>query len=180
MVEDGAFSHKIYYVAISLGNFKSRRASKSQYWWKNKDKFAEGVNFSYWWSFISAVEGLQVAEGSEGGYPSLFKSWYTHDYTPRGYRKKNQLMNGFKKWLTISLSLVFEFLKPYFCQCHSSSMNGIIREATQLISFRQYPRWWEANRLWLTCLLFLSYTNKYNFTNMENLFIKEKNVRLPD
>ena len=44
MVEDGAFSHKIDYVA-------SGRASKSHYWFKSYGDFAELVDFSYWWRF---------------------------------------------------------------------------------------------------------------------------------
>ena len=36
---------------IILGDFKSRRASKSHYWFKSNSDFAELVDFAYWWSF---------------------------------------------------------------------------------------------------------------------------------
>ena len=51
MVEYGAFSHKIEYVTIFLGDSKSQRASKSHYWFKSYGDFAEWVDFAYWWSF---------------------------------------------------------------------------------------------------------------------------------
>ena len=46
MVEDGAFSHKIDYVAI----FRRFRISKGSTGLRNM-VIAEGVNFAYWWIF---------------------------------------------------------------------------------------------------------------------------------
>ena len=60
MVEDGAFSHKIDYVTIFLGDSKSQRASNLHYWFKSYNNFAEWVDFAYWWSFSggrSAING---------------------------------------------------------------------------------------------------------------------------
>ena len=34
-----------------LGDSKSRRASKSHYWFKSYSDFAELVNLAHWWSF---------------------------------------------------------------------------------------------------------------------------------
>ena len=57
MVEDGAISHKIDYVTIFLGDFKSRRVSKSHYSFKSYGAFAERVDLPI--GGASAVEGLQ-------------------------------------------------------------------------------------------------------------------------
>ena len=60
-VADGALSHKIDYVII-LGDSESRRASKSQYSFKNYGNFAEWVDFAHWWSFIGKGVLLQPAQ----------------------------------------------------------------------------------------------------------------------
>ena len=52
---DGAFSHKINYVTIFLGDSKSQRACKFHYWFKSYADFAEWVDFAYWWSFSGGV-----------------------------------------------------------------------------------------------------------------------------
>ena len=41
MVADAAFSHKVDYVTTFVGDSKSRKASKLQYWFKSLGDFAE-------------------------------------------------------------------------------------------------------------------------------------------
>ena len=45
-----------------LGDSKSRRASKSHYWFKSYGNFAEWVNFAYWWRCIGKGLRLQPAQ----------------------------------------------------------------------------------------------------------------------
>ena len=59
MVKDGAFNHKIDNVTI-----KSRRASKSHYWFKSYGNFVEYVEFAYWWSFIDGGFAIKGAAPS--------------------------------------------------------------------------------------------------------------------
>ena len=61
-VTDGAYCHKMDYVTIFLGDSKSRRASKSHYWFKSYGDFAEWVDSSHWWSFIGKGLLLQPAQ----------------------------------------------------------------------------------------------------------------------
>ena len=56
MVGDGAFSHKIDYITIFFGDFKSQRTPKLHYWFKSYSDFAEWVYFpigqsgeASWW-----------------------------------------------------------------------------------------------------------------------------------
>ena len=56
MVENGAFSHKIDYITIFLGDSKSLRTPHSHYWFKSYSDFAEWVDFpigqsgeASWW-----------------------------------------------------------------------------------------------------------------------------------
>ena len=58
MVEYGAFSHKIDYVKF-LGDYKSKSASKSHYWFKSYWDFAELVDLACWRSCIG--KGLRAA-----------------------------------------------------------------------------------------------------------------------
>ena len=57
MVGDGAFSHKIDYIA-----------SKSHHWFKSYGNFAEWVDFAYWWSFSGGGSAIN------GATPSSFYS----------------------------------------------------------------------------------------------------------
>ena len=45
IAEDCAFSHKIHYVTTFVGDYKSRRASKSHHWFKSYGDFTEWVGF---------------------------------------------------------------------------------------------------------------------------------------
>ena len=47
MVSKGALSHKIDYITIFFGESESQRISKSHYWLKSYDDFAEWVDFAY-------------------------------------------------------------------------------------------------------------------------------------
>ena len=49
---------------IFFGDSKSRRASKSHYWFKTYGVFAEWVDFAYWWSF--SEEGTVSAACAAG------------------------------------------------------------------------------------------------------------------
>ena len=60
MVEDGAFSHKIDYVAIVL---KILNLAGHHYWFKSYGDFAEWVDFTYWWSFSGGGSVIK------GAYP---------------------------------------------------------------------------------------------------------------
>ena len=51
MVGDGAFSHKIDYIA-----------SKSHHLFKSYGNFAEWVDFAYWWGFIKKGLHMQPAQ----------------------------------------------------------------------------------------------------------------------
>ena len=64
MVQDGAFSHKRYYVTLCLGDPKSQTASKSPYWFKSYGNFAEWVDLAFCWNFIgggSAMNGATLS-----------------------------------------------------------------------------------------------------------------------
>ena len=61
MVGDGASSHKIDYVR-SFTDSKFQRASKTHYYFKSYDDFAEWVDFAYWWSCIGKGLRLQPAQ----------------------------------------------------------------------------------------------------------------------
>ena len=52
-----------------LGDFESKRASKSQYWFKSYGNFAEGGNFAYWWSISGGGSVINGATPSQTGIP---------------------------------------------------------------------------------------------------------------
>ena len=69
-IADGAFSHKT--MLQFLGDFKSRRASKSHFWFKSYGNFAEWVDFAHWWSFIG--KGLLLQPAQQAVFPA-YKGW---------------------------------------------------------------------------------------------------------
>ena len=69
MVADSAFSHEIDYLSFFKGNSKSRRASKSHYWFKSYGDFVEFVDFAYWWSFIG--KGLRLQSAQQACSPEI-------------------------------------------------------------------------------------------------------------
>ena len=76
MVGDGAFSHKIDYIANFVGYFKSPRASKSHYWFKRYGNFAEWMDFAYWWSFSGGGPVINWATPSSLETNQLEKGLY--------------------------------------------------------------------------------------------------------
>ena len=61
MDEGGAFSQKIDYVNIFLGNYKSKKASKLHYWYKSYGSFAKRLDFAYWWSLSGGGSAMNGA-----------------------------------------------------------------------------------------------------------------------